>query len=214
MGSLSSPSASAREEIALAKPSKARLKGFPRFILKPSKRLFRAHRRSKGPWWFSSSGTGRFDLTGSKGTCYLANSAEAALREALGGPLVKAGVIERAELDDRVISTLAVENSVSLADTTSTKAANHGMTKEISTVNYQIPQAWAKAWDDEGMNGVRYSGRFGTGHKHRCYALFGAAGASMAPLDPAPQPATKVANKAGIRIVTRPITVTIIPPPS
>jgi hypothetical protein len=175
-----------RERTALAKPSKQRLAGFPRFALTPSKKLFRAHKKMKSPWWFSSDGTGRFDLTGSSGTCYLADAAAAALREALGESLVKAGVIDFAELDPRVVSVLRVESPLSLADTTSPTAANHGITKEISIVSYSVPQAWAKAWarggiDGAGMDGVRYAGRFRTAHRDRCYALFGPAGASPGP---------------------------------
>lgn len=203
-----------REKVALAKPSKQRLERFPRFALKSGRELFRAHKKVNGPWWFSSDGTGRFDLTGSKGTCYLADAAAAALREALGESLVKAGVIDFAELDPRVVSVLMVESPLSLADTTSPTAANHGITKEISIVSYAVPQAWAKAWAGEGMDGVRYAGRFSTAHKDRCYALFGPAGASSALADPAPQPAATVAEKAGIRVVNRPRSVTIVDPPN
>jgi len=213
-----------RERTALAKPSKQRLAGFPRFALTPSKKLFRAHRRAKSPWWFSSDGTGRFDLTGSRGTCYLADAAAAALREALGESLVKAGVIDFAELDPRVVSVLRVQSPLSLADTTSPTAANHGITKEISTVSYSVPQAWARAWahegidgegiDGAGMDGVRYAGRFSTAHRDRCYALFGPAGASSAPADPAPLPAATVAEKSGIRVVNRPRSVTVVDPPA
>ena len=215
MVALSGASSGGREEIALARPSNARLAGFPRFILKTSKKLFRAYKSTNGPWWFSANGTGRFDVTGDKGTCYLADSAAAALREALGAPLVTAGVIDLAELDDRVISNLRVQTPLSLADTTSPMAANHGITKEVSTtVPYAVPQAWAKAWAGAGMHGVRYAGRFSTAPKDRCYALFGPAGASPGSVDPAPRPAAWVAEKAGIRIVQRPASVTIVQPPS
>lgn len=203
-----------REEVALAKPSKQRLERFPRFALKSSRKLFRVHKKVNGPWWFSSDGTRRFDLTGSKGTCYLADAAAAALREALGESLVKAGVIDFAELDPRVVSVLMVESPLSLADTTSPTAANHGITKEISIVSYAVPQAWAKAWAGEGMDGVRYAGRFSTAHKDRWYALFGPAGASSALADPAPQPAATVAEKARIRVVIKPRSVTIVDPPN
>jgi hypothetical protein len=101
----------------------ALLAHFPRVTLKSSKELFRAHRRANAPWWFSSDGTGRFDLIGSQGTCYLADSPEAALRESLGR-VVRAGIVDVAELADRVISNVAVTKSKTLADTTSAKAAN------------------------------------------------------------------------------------------
>lgn len=206
--------ANKREEVALAKPSKKLLERFPTFTLKSSRKLFRAHRKSNCPWWFSSNGAGRFDLTGSQGTCYLADSAMAAFREVMGATLVKAAVVDISEHEDRVISTLRVENPLSLADTTSAEAANHGITKDISTIGYLIPQAWAKAWAGAGMDGVRYAGRFSTAHQDRCYAIFGPAGASSASADPAPQTAVKVAEQAGIRIVPRPASVTIIHPPS
>ena len=208
-----SPSRS-QDSVALTPPTKQRLENFPQYALKASKALFRAHRRANGPWWFSSDGSGRFDLTGSAGTCYLADAAAAALREALGESLVTAGIVEFAELDVRVVSTLTVSKQLSLADATAAKAANHGITKEISTATYPLTQAWARAWADRGMHGVRYAGRFSTAHEDRCYALFGPSGASSAVVDPAPQPATQVAIAAGIRVVNRPRSVTIVAPPS
>lgn len=181
--------------------------------MKSNKRLFRAHRDANGPWWFSSNGNGRFDLIGKQGTCYLADSPEAALRESLGR-VVEAGVVDIAELADRVISNVAVSKAMSLADTTSAKAANHGITREISTITpYDLPKAWAAAWADVGFDGIRYAGRFSTSPTHRCYALFGPAGESSEEADPAPIPAATVAATAGIRAVNRPATVTIVPPP-
>lgn len=56
------------------------LAGFP--AVAPPKRLARVCRASEATWWFSSDGSGRFDLTPPEGTCYLAIDAYAAIREA------------------------------------------------------------------------------------------------------------------------------------
>lgn len=153
-----------RAALALLHPSKALLAKFPRMTLKPSKKLFRAHQSVYGAWWFSPNGGtpegGRFDLASGHGTCYLADSPAAAVREYLGRAGV-ASVINVAELADRVVSTLSVGKPRSLADTTSARAANHGITKEISTtVDYALTQQWAQAWSRDGLDGVRYAGRF------------------------------------------------------
>ena len=59
------------------------LDDFPDFLLRPSHVLIRIHRRTNRPWWFSSSGSMRFDLTPPGGTCYIAESDEGAFLEAL-----------------------------------------------------------------------------------------------------------------------------------
>lgn len=203
-----------REEVALQPPSDALLVGFPRTTLKPTKKLYRSHRRENGPWWFSYEESGRFDLSAPHGTCYLADDATAALREGLGRAAVS-GVVDAAELEDRVVSTLVVAEPMSLADTTSARAANHGMTKEISTdTPYSRTQEWAAAWFLKGFLGIRYAGRFSTSHTSRCFALFGRAGAySSAAVDPSPERAEAVAIRAGIRLTGRPTVVQIVPPP-
>jgi hypothetical protein len=40
--------------------------------LTPAKVIYRLHRRTRRPWYFSNSGAGRFDLAGPNGTCYAA----------------------------------------------------------------------------------------------------------------------------------------------
>lgn len=74
--------------LALSEPP-GDLSGFPR-IPTGSAPWFRAHQemggRDKGCWWFvghDSDGTpeGRFDLQTPRETCYLADSAQAAVRE-------------------------------------------------------------------------------------------------------------------------------------
>ncbi|WP_305091850.1 RES domain-containing protein [Prescottella sp. R16] len=46
--------------------------------------LLRGHRVANSPWWFASSGGGRFDLALPRGTCYLALDEATAIRETVG----------------------------------------------------------------------------------------------------------------------------------
>jgi hypothetical protein len=177
----------------------------------PSTRLYRAHQKTLGPWWFANDLGGRFDVPAPLGTCYLAYSAACALRESLGRRLVLNTVgLSREELADRVVSTLRTPDSVLLANTTSSAATKSHITREISTVTpYALPQAWAAAFQLGGFGGVRYFGRFstGAGRVDQCVALFGANPAPDTLLaDPAPSPAIDVALMAGIRVITPPPT--------
>ncbi len=215
MGALSSvPSKPpGRQRVALKKPKPAQVSGFPRTRLTSRRSLYRAH-REWGPWWFASDGGGRFDLSPPLGICYLATSPADALREALGR-LVDSGVVVDEELANRFVSNLHVP-ATQVADTTDPDAANHGVTKEISTITpYRLPQLWAQAWADDGCGGVRYLGRFSTDPKGRCYALFGPAGVGSWSEDPSPVLAIDVAVAAGMEVVSRPAPrrVTFISPP-
>ncbi|HEY3140297.1 MAG TPA: hypothetical protein VGJ86_04170, partial [Acidimicrobiales bacterium] len=59
-------------------------------------RLVRVCRRGRDTWWFSSDGSGRFDLAPPHGTCYLATDPIGALREASrGGPVSSTWVAQR-----------------------------------------------------------------------------------------------------------------------
>ena len=62
---------SSRDTVALGPPTRP-LRNFPACELTGGQPLHRGHRAGNGPWWFSSDGGGRFDLTPPRGTCYLA----------------------------------------------------------------------------------------------------------------------------------------------
>ena len=66
-----------------ARARRRRLRGFD---LRPSRRLARIHRRGRNPWWFSSDGSGRFDLEPGRGTCDLAEDPLGAFVEASATP--------------------------------------------------------------------------------------------------------------------------------
>lgn len=214
--------AAGRQHVALAPATAARIDGFPASTIRANKVIYRAHRTTLGPWWFCSCGDCRFDLSAPRGTCYLAESRVAALREALGLRLIAAGVVDQDELTGRVISALRLPGHIRVANTTSAKAANHGVTREISTVvPYTLTRQWAQAWAAAGFDGIRYLGRLSTSvdPKARCLAIFGAAGAGDTnyAVDPDPEPAVDTARAAGITIVDtlpRTIALHVIPPPS
>lgn len=204
------PSSEDRQQIALAPPTPGLLVGFPASGISASKPLYRAHHieRSSAPWWFSNDGTGRFDLSGDSGTCYLAEGRSAALREALGRRQVTYGV-ERSELTSRAVSRLFLPMDIRVANTTSAHAADHGVTREISTVvPYVLTQAWAQAWFETGFRGVRYMGRFSAAitSEARCLAIFGSARRPTAQYkaDPAPVPALETAVRIQMRIIDIP----------
>lgn len=132
------------------------LRSFPRAELTTDQDLWRVVRRGRGPWWFNSSGGGRFDLRTPDGTCYLALDELSALLEVVG-PDRREGAISRRFLDDRRLRRLQVSGRRSLADLTSRRCAGFGLTLEINTVvPYDLPRAWAASLRKAGADGLRY----------------------------------------------------------
>ncbi|NKZ80542.1 RES domain-containing protein [Rhodococcus hoagii] len=70
-----------REVIASGSPENRSLTGFPTWSLTTRRQLWRGHKAGNGPWWFASSGRGRFDLVEPRGTCYVAFDERTAIRE-------------------------------------------------------------------------------------------------------------------------------------
>jgi len=180
-----------REQVAQRPPAVA-LEGFPTYQLRSAAHVHRAHSRDRGPWWFSSSGEGRFDLPAPAGTCYLADSPVSALRERLGTVLGESPAVPASLLEDAVVSTLSVPEDVALADLESAAASRFGIIRELGTmVPYAVPQAWARGFANAGHGGVRYAPRFSTGETSS-YAVFGPSGASRWPVDLSPVPSASV----------------------
>lgn len=206
-----------RQRIALGDPP-GNLHGFPSTDYRAGATVVRAHRAAFGPWWFSTDGSGRFDLPpGAGGTCYLATTACTALREALGPRLSRALVIPHDELAPRCVSHLALPHAVHAADTATTDAARFGVTREISaSQSYDLPHAWAAALSAAGFEGIAYEGRFDPGRNAECLALFShTAGAATYPTDLHPRPAVDVAISCGIPVAAAPAraALTVVTPP-
>lgn len=177
--------------------------GFPEIRLSGA-HLFRIHRAGRSPWWFSSDGSGRFDLTDGRGTCYLAEEPLGCFVEVFRAWIL----IPEAEIAARRIARLDLP-PVRLADCCSARCRKLGLTGEIhSTPDYARTQAWAAALAAAGFDGLRYLLRHDPSQRFRGVALFGPAGAPpwpFAPGDPiGPAMVEEVGRRFGLRVMPAP----------
>jgi hypothetical protein len=159
-------------------PPPADLAGFPRWKLPASRALYRIHRQDHGVWYFDNGPSGRFNLPGAFGTCYLALQPEGAFLETLGR---QGRLIDPIEVARRVLSTLAVPRPMLLANTGHARARSFGITAGISTIeepDRHTTRRWAAVFHTSGFDGIRY--RLGHDPSQRTIgiALFGPAGAT------------------------------------
>ena len=192
--------------------------GFPAQNLPTAETWFRTHRRQdaspdRGAWYFSSSPaessaptSGRFDLPTPFGTCYLASTATAAVRELTHPFFVKNGWVPATLITGRVVSALGLRQACVAADVSSAKAASFRVSSELTAMtNYAITQAWARAFHSVGFGAVLAALRFSPGHD-RGLALFGDSGVP----DPgwsvatAPIPVVDVGEAMDIPVVDAP----------
>ena len=202
----------ARERAALGPPP-ASLAGFPAYLVDTDTDLFRAHGAERGPWWFGSDGTGRFDLTAPRGTCYTALDPLSALRERLGPVLGASQAVPESLLEAAVVSRLQLPVAREVADVQDAGAAAFGITREIeSMVPYAVPQAWARAFDRAGCGGVKYGPRFTPGERS-AVAVFGEEGGADWPGDTDPVPAHQVPGAPAALPTPRRADLTVVRPP-
>lgn len=178
-------------------PDLSDLAGFPIHRTASDAVLYRAHDTAREPWWFARGG-GRFDLRSPRGTCYLATSPAAAVRERLGPVLAARMGLPATVLDDVVVSRLrpgrrGSPGPVRLANLRVARVASFGVTRELESMTpYDVPAAWAAAFDALGLDGVRYGPRFSPGAAS-AIGLFGAEGHDRSrAVDPHPVPAWQV----------------------
>lgn len=201
-----------RARVALRPPGDD-LVGFPTRRISTRRNLFRVHRSDRGPWFFESSGAGRFDLRDGRGTCYLALDQRTAVREVVGAELHDQGVLPATFLTERALSQLRLPAARTVANFCDDAAADFGVTREIHTLTpYSVPQAWA-AELDLLVDGLLYQTRFTTAAGANGLAIFGTAGAVDWPADPAPVPLTLAALSEGITVEQRPRSARIVRPP-
>ena len=166
-----------RQNVSLQAPpdDPARLRGFPSSTLEPETELWRVCRVENGPWWFSSSLNGRFDLPEPQGTCYLSTQPLSALLEVLGPDRVE-GTVSTEMLAKLRLYSLHPPGTMSLADFTAGQAAGFGITLEIHTCSpYALPQAWARALNAAQADGLLYFARHDPS-LNLSVALFGESG--------------------------------------
>jgi RES domain-containing protein len=157
------------------------LKGFPRRTLRGDRTLYRIHRTDRGPWWFSSDGSGRFDPVGTgRGACYLAESELSAWIEVFR----KSMLLAEAEVTKRALFSVRLGRALRLADLTSRRALQFGVTASAGAdERYHASQAFAVEAVKAGFDGVRYLARHDPAQKLCGVALFADAGAPD-PADP------------------------------
>ncbi len=147
-----------RQAVSLSRPPEdpSELEGLPRRALSPERWLWRIVRKGRGPWWFGSSGSGRFDLPAPRGTCYLASDELSALLEVIGPGRMGGGISDRF-FENRRIRRLHLPRSKSFADLTSRRCSGFGITLEIHTiVPYERTRAWALSLRQAGADGLLY----------------------------------------------------------
>jgi hypothetical protein len=155
------------------------LTGFPSQQCSPATALYRIHRQQRAPWWFSSDGSGRFDLAPPNGTCYLAAEPLGCLVEVVRD----VAVVAREFLASRRLSTLQVPQSMLLADCTARSARRFGVTGAIhSTPDYALTRGWAGALRRAGFAGIRYLVSHDPAQRRIGVAVFGSAGAVAWPV--------------------------------
>lgn len=176
----------------------------------PPSDLVRVCRRSNRTWWFSSNGSGRFDLDPPQGTCYFATDAFAAIREA-----TRTGPVTPGWIADRELRRLhPPAPSARLAAVTRTKAATFGLTTELVTVTpYDLPRAWAAAFWKAGLAGIRHELRHDPRARPTGVSLFGPSGEGRWPQGRREQIGRLHLRAAGVAVIDIPpsAAVTIIP---
>lgn len=179
---------------------------FPRRTIKAGARWFRQHAARVGPWWFSSSGAGRFDLDPPCGTCYLADSQAATIRERLGPDLARHRAVAESILAGRSISALILPADLRAANLDANRAADqYGITGELTTMTpYDVPRAWARTLHQADFDAIKGRLRFALG-RARGLALFGTAGEHADwPSDDSAGDALAVARQMKLRIIAAP----------
>lgn len=197
-----------RQEVAVGEPPEE-LTDFPSVAL--SGLWFRAHSASRGVWWYSSDGSGRFDLAAPNGTCYLGSSVGVAVRERLGRRL-SAGPVPAAVADQMLVSRVRLRARV--ADFTEREAEGFGITREIGTITpYDLPQRWAAALHRAGHRGLRYWPRFAIALDDLSVALFASAGSGTRRGDPGPFTGRDALRASGISVLGVPRSLPVTQPP-
>lgn len=149
---------------------------FPRRTLRGDAALFRIHGVSRGAWWFSADGSGRFDPLGTgRGACYLATDLLGAWVEVFRETML----LDRAEVLERSLAQVRLGRDLRLADLASRRALQFGVTATLGADReYAASQAFAAQALGAGFGGIRYLLRHDPAQKLYGIALFGEPGAA------------------------------------
>jgi hypothetical protein len=162
----------------------------PRHVLPPGTRLYRIHRAHLEPWFFSSSGNGRFDpvLRPGRGACYWSEDPLGAWVEAFRTTMT----IAEDDLQARALTTVELDQEVSLVDLTERRALSAGVTAAMTAgAGYTAPQELASNVDNTD-DGIRWRVRHDLEQQLVAVALLGPAGsqpsANWPPIETTPVP--------------------------
>ena len=138
--------------------------------------MYRAHHVERKAWWYDNGRLGRFNLSGSLGTCYTATDVETAVREKVRDEVIASGVVSRAFADTFRVSAVTAPLQHKCASVSSKRAARYNVVRALVTMDdYAIPQLWAAQLNDASFEGVYYGSAYTTGAPS-AFALFGSAG--------------------------------------
>ena len=148
---------------------------FPRRTLRGDATVYRIHKSAKSPWWFSSTGDGRFDPVGTgMGACYLAETQLGAWIEVFR----KNTLLAETEIAQRSLLAVTLKRDLRLADITSRRALSFGVTAALgANEQYEQSHAFAVRALEDGFAGIRYFIRHDPAQKRYGLALFAPAGA-------------------------------------
>lgn len=170
-----------RSKSALGEPGD--LRGFPSESVDTNRDLYRAvtfeRPEPRGAWWFSSTKVGedvggRFDLSATQGTCYLAADVQTAVREKVGTHISQANLVPQTVVVAMEVVMLRLPCPSILAHTGDEAAANWGAIRELGSSygDYAKTSRWATAFRLVGFDGILYGSRFASISSATAVALF------------------------------------------
>lgn len=183
--------------------------GFPEATLPANEPKYRAHSAghggAAGAWYFSTGPSGRFNLDGDAGTCYLADTPKTAVQELFGPELQDMQGVGLDLASRFLVTPVHLPVDMRAADLDHEDAHAFGVTNELSASayeTYEVPRQWAAALEAAGYQGIRYISRMVAGSAHASWAIFGPAGPQPAyPYDATRSaPALDVLRDLGITI--------------
>ena len=180
---------------------------FPTITLSQGGTVYRSHKAHRSAGWRASifevddAGGGRFDLQQPRGTLYVADDIDTAVREKVRGDIVGMQFISEKFAAAFTVAAITVDRSTECADLASAQAAQFGATRELETDgDYTMTRPWAWAFAATGqVEGIHYGSRFTSGPA-RAWALFGAVGACKLQVI-REIPGEEACRQAGIRVI-------------
>ncbi len=181
------------------------LDDFPEASLQRLQHVYRSHHPSFGAAYFNGTESGRFNLLlGARGTCYVADDVETAVREKVRDIVLAQGIVPASLARAFVVSAILAEQAFRCANVSDRDAAQHGVTRMLVTMDdYDVPQQWADAFADAQFEGVRYSSRYTSGPENS-WALFGDEGEHDFGTVTTELPGIDACGQAGIAVYSTP----------